>query len=123
MHSPIVHEPHQMPDRVYVHMQDVKSRSIRRLGYNPDTQQLVIQFYDSLPGLRTVYAPVPQEVYEGLLHAESMGQYLDENIRYTYDFALVDEEGLIDPEKTRERKASGSKEEDTGKDRAAGRAR
>lgn len=114
MHSPIVHEPHQMPDRVYVHMKDVKSRSIRRVGYNPDTRQLVIQFYDSLPGLRTVYAPVPQDVYEALLRADSMGQYLDENIRYTYDFALVDEEGLIDPEKTRRSKATGGQDSDKG---------
>lgn len=108
MHSPIVHESHEMPDRVYVRMQDVKSRSIRRVGYNPETRQLVIHFYDSLPRLRTVYAPVPQEVYEALMQADSMGQYLDENIRYTYDFALVDEEGLIDPEKTRASKVSGN---------------
>lgn len=98
MHSPIVHEPHQRPDQVVVHMEDVKSRSIRRLGYNPDTQQLVVHFYDSLPGLRTVYAPVPEEVYQGLLNAGSMGQYLDENIRYTYDFSLVHEENLIEPD-------------------------
>lgn len=110
MHSPIVHEPHRKPDRVHVHMKDVKSRSIRRVGYNPDTKQLVIQFYDSLPCLRTVYAPVPQDVYEALLRADSMGQYLDENIRYTYDFALVEEEDLIDPEKTRESRATGGRD-------------
>ena len=97
MHSPIVHETHSKPDHVTVHMEDVKSRSIRRVGYNPDTQQLVIQFYDSLPGLRTVYSPVPRELYDGLMQAKSMGQYLEEHIRYTYDFALVDEDGLIDP--------------------------
>jgi hypothetical protein len=104
MNSPIVHEKHTRPDQVVVHMQDVKSRSIRRLGYNPETQQLVIQFYDSLPGLRTVYSPVPQDVVDGLLNAKSMGQYLEEHIRYTYDFALVDEDGLVDPEKTRQRR-------------------
>jgi len=114
MHSPIVHEPHRKPDRVYVHMQDVQSRSIRRLGYNPETQQLVIQFYDSLPGLRTVYSPVPQEVFDGLMNADSMGRYLDENIRYTYEFNLVDEEGLIDPETTRRSKESGKTDRDKG---------
>lgn len=98
MQSPIVHQPHERPSRVVVRMQDVKSRSIRRLGYNPEAEQLVIQFYDSLPGLRTVYSPVPEDVYQGLLNAESMGQYLDENIRYTYDFSLVDDEDLIDPD-------------------------
>lgn len=96
MPSPIVHQPHTRPDQVVVKMQDVKSRSIRRLGYNPETQQLVVHFYDSLPGLRTVYAPVPQELYEGLMNAKSMGQYLDEHIRYTYDFSLVHEENLIE---------------------------
>lgn len=98
MHSPIVHEPHERPDQVVVRMENVKSRSIRRIGYNPGTQQLVIQFYDSLPGLRTVYAPVPQELYDGLVNAGSMGQYLDEHIRYTYDFSLVHEENLIEPD-------------------------
>lgn len=77
-------------------MQDVKSRSIRRVGYNADTQQLVVQFYDSLPGLRTVYKPVPREHYDGLMDAKSMGQYLDEHIRYTYDFSLVHEENLVE---------------------------
>lgn len=93
----IAHEPHPMPERVRVRMDNVESRSIRRVGYNPETQQLVIQFYDSLPGLRTVYTPVPNEVYEGLMSADSMGRYLEENIRYNYDFSLVDEDDLIDP--------------------------
>lgn len=97
MTSPIVHEPHQRPDRVEVRMEDVKSRSIRRIGYNDETQQLVIHFHDSLPGLRTVYAPVPREEYEALKNAPSMIQYLDEHIRYTYDFALVHEENLVEP--------------------------
>jgi len=83
-------------------MQNVKSRSIRRLGFNPETQQLVIQFYDSLPGLRTVYSPVPEEIFDGLMNAKSMMQYLEEHIRYTYDFALIDEDGLVAPEKTRQ---------------------
>lgn len=97
MTSPIVHEPHQRPDRVVVRMEGVKSRSIRRVGYNDETQQLVIQFYDSLPGLRTVYAPVPREQYDALMNSDSMGQYVDEHIRYTYDFALVHEENLVEP--------------------------
>jgi len=94
----IAHEPHERPDRVYVHMENVESRSIRRVGYNPKTQQLVIQFYDSLPGLRTVYSPVPQEIFEGLMKADSMGRFLEENIRYNYDFSLVNEKNLVDPD-------------------------
>lgn len=97
MSRSIAHEPHERPDRVDVRMDNVESRSIRRVGYNPATQQLVIQFYDSLPGLRTVYSPVPHEVYEGLMAAESMGRYLEENIRYNYDFSLVQEDNLVDP--------------------------
>ena len=97
MTSSIVHDKHTRPRQVTAHMQDVNSRSIRRVGYNEDTQQLVIQFYDSLPGLRTVYSPVPKEVYEGFMQAKSMGKYLDEHIRYTYDFALIDDDHLIDP--------------------------
>lgn len=104
MTSSIVHDKHTRPEHVVVHMENVDSRSIRRLGYNPDTEELVIQFHDSLPGLRTVYSGVPQEVVDGLLNAEVKAQYLEENIRYLYDFALIDEDGLIDPEKTRQRK-------------------
>lgn len=100
MTSSIVHEKHERPSKVVCHMQDVQSRSIRRVGYNEDTQQLVIHFYDSLPGLRTVYSPVPRDVYEGLMNAPSMGKYLEENIRYVYDFALVDEENLHEPGQT-----------------------
>ncbi len=99
MTSSIVHEKHERPRRVTCQMHDVTSRSIRRVGYNPDTQQLVIQFYDSLPGLRTVYSPVPREVYDGLMNADSMGKYLEDNIRYVYDFALIDDEHLIEPDR------------------------
>jgi len=102
MSNSIAHEPHRKPDQVHVRMENVESRVIRRVGYNPDTQQLVIHFHDSLPSLRTVYAPVPREVYEGLLAADAMGQYLDENIRYNYDFSLVDEEDLLDPDQNRQ---------------------
>ncbi|MEX1082348.1 MAG: KTSC domain-containing protein [Halofilum sp. (in: g-proteobacteria)] len=102
MHSPIVHQPHRKPDHVCVRMQPVESQSIRRLGYNADSQQLVIHFYDSLPGLRTVYAPVPSEIYEQLCASDAMGRYVDEHIRYAYDFALVKEEALIDPDGARE---------------------
>lgn len=94
----IAHEPHEKPERVAVRMENVESRSIRRVGYNPETQQLVIQFYDSLPGLRTVYSPVPPEVHEGLMAADSMGRYLEEHIRYQFDFSLVNEEDLVDPD-------------------------
>lgn len=98
MHSPIVHQPHRKPDYVRVRMQPIRSRSIRRLGYNPETQQLVLHFYDSLPGLRTVYAPVPREVYDQLLASEAKGRFVDDHIRYAYDFALVREENLADPD-------------------------
>jgi len=94
----IAHAPHERPDRVRVRMENVESRSIRRVGYNPETRQLVIQFYDSLPGLRTVYSPVPRDVYEGLMAADSMGRFLEENIRYSYDFSLIEDEQIVDPE-------------------------
>lgn len=100
MHSPIVHQPHEKPDHVCVRMQPVDSSSIRRLGYNPESRQLVVHFTDSLPGLRTVYAPVPRDMYQQLLEADSMAQFLDEHIRYTYDFALLPEERLVDPDET-----------------------
>lgn len=98
MHSPVVHQPHEHPSRVQVRMRPVDSSSIRRLGYNPETQQLVVHFHDSLPGLRTVYSPVPADLVEQLLAADSMGRFLDEHIRYTYDFSLVREQDLVNPD-------------------------
>jgi hypothetical protein len=99
MSSPVVHQPHERPAQVRVRMRPIEgSSSIRRLGYNPETQQLVVHFYDSLPGLRTVYSPVPPQLFEQLLAAESMGQFVEQNIRYTYDFSLVREDALVDPE-------------------------
>lgn len=98
----IVHEPHTRPESVHVRMENVESPSIRRVGYNPETQQLVIHFHDSLPGLRTVYSPVPREYYEGLMASDCMGQYLHENIRYHFDFSLVEEDSLIDPAKAQQ---------------------
>ncbi len=98
MTSPIVHRPHGRPDRVVVEMKEVESRSIRRVGYNDETQQLVVHFHDSLPGLRTVYEPVPREHYDALVGSRSMGAYLDEHIRYVYDFSLVNEANLVRPD-------------------------
>lgn len=98
MHSPVVHQPHAKPERVCVRMHEVDSSSIRRLGYNPETQQLVVHFYDSLPGLRTVYSPVPPALVDQLLAAQSMGRFLEQYIRYTYDFSLVREEALASPD-------------------------
>jgi hypothetical protein len=98
MPSPVVHQPHERPKQVRVRMRAVDSSSIRRIGYNPETQQLVVHFHDSLPGLRTVYSPVPAELFEQLLAADSMGQFLEQYIRYTYDFSLVREEALVSPD-------------------------
>jgi hypothetical protein len=99
MSSPVVHQPHERPAQVRVRMRPIEgSNSIRRLGYNPETQQLVVHFYDSLPELRTVYSPVPPQLFEQLLAADSMGQFVEQHIRYTYDFSLVREEALVDPE-------------------------
>jgi lysyl-tRNA synthetase class 2 len=59
----------------------VSSSVIRWFGYDPEKQELDVEF---VSGSRYRYAPLPAEIYAGLEEAKSKGQYFDANIRERY---------------------------------------
>lgn len=60
----------------------VQSSNIKKVGYNPDTLLLEIEFRG---GVRYVYKDVPASVYEFMLRIDqaggSIGEWFHENIR------------------------------------------
>lgn len=50
----------------------VSSSNLRAVGYDPDREELTIQFHDS--GVYT-YINVPKHIYDGLMSASSKGSY------------------------------------------------
>ncbi len=63
--------------------QKVESSMLREVGYDPETRTLEVEFTS---GGVYEYYDVPPEVYDGLLRAESYGQYFQANIRDTYPY-------------------------------------
>ena len=58
-------------------LKPVKSSRIVKVGYDPNTQDLVIEF---TRGGRYIYHNVEQMIYEMLLAAESIGKYFEQHI-------------------------------------------
>jgi hypothetical protein len=61
----------------------VESSMISAAGYEPETRTLVVLFTS---GKAYEYLDVPQEVYDGLLAAESKGQYMNSQVIDVYDY-------------------------------------
>lgn len=53
----------------------VSSRSLRELGYDPDTQALEVLFHN---GSLYRYEQVPPEVVQALLEADSLGRHFNQ---------------------------------------------
>ena len=64
----------------------VESSMIQAVGYDPDTQELEIVFNS---GNVYRYVNVPQKEYEGLMSADSKGQYMRANIIDVYPYHRV----------------------------------
>lgn len=64
-------------------MQEVSSSNIRELGYDEDTQTMGVVFHN---GNLYHFLDVPQEVYEELLGASSVGQQFNLSIRGQYEY-------------------------------------
>ena len=67
-----------MPEMHYV-----DSSNVEAIGYDPDTQELYVQFIKS-GGY--VYLDVEEWVFDEFLQAESKGQYLNQNIKGVYNY-------------------------------------
>jgi KTSC domain len=61
----------------------VSSSNISQVAYDPDAQTLHIQFSN---GSVYRYSDVPQDEYEGLLSAASVGSYFADNIKNGYSY-------------------------------------
>jgi hypothetical protein len=65
----------------------VESSMIASVGYDPEAQELEVEFNNS--GQVYVYYEVPKEEYDGLMAAESKGIYMHNNIIDSYGYARV----------------------------------
>lgn len=69
-----------------IERQPVTSSNLKSVGYDPETRILEIEFQR---GQVYHYQGVPQEVYDGLMAAESPGRYFASEIRPTYDSGVI----------------------------------
>jgi len=68
-----------MVDMIYV-----DSSNIEAIGYDPNAQELHVQF---LSGITYVYYNVPENVYEEIMDAPSKGSYFNRIIKGVYEYA------------------------------------
>ncbi|HEX3661367.1 MAG TPA: KTSC domain-containing protein [Acidobacteriaceae bacterium] len=64
----------------------VNSSNIASVGYDADSQTLEIEFNN---GGVYQYSGVPQEIYGGMMSADSKGKYFHANINKTYPFSKL----------------------------------
>jgi len=64
----------------------VDSSNVAEIGYDLNTQTLEVQFKE---GNVYQYFDVPQGVYEGLMSANSKGQFLNKEIKVNYRYAKL----------------------------------
>ena len=72
--------------RFIVRLQAVQSEMLNRVGYDPAVWILEVVFH-TLDHYR--YFKVPPDEYEGLMSAESIGQYMQKHIIGRYDYERV----------------------------------
>lgn len=66
-----------MPEMHYV-----DSSNIEAVGYDPDSQQLYVQFLKS--GATYVYYDIEEWIFQELMQADSKGTYLNNQIKPRY---------------------------------------
>lgn len=64
----------------------VSSSNVASVGYDQPTSTLVVEFKN---GNVYQYFDVPEQVYEGLLQANSVGAYLNQAVKLSYRYARV----------------------------------
>lgn len=66
-------------ERVFVH-----STSLSSVGYDPATETLEVEF---LEGEVYQYYNVPEDIYDQLMRADSLGQFFNTYIRNEYPYS------------------------------------
>ena len=64
----------------------VSSSNIASIGYDANSQTLEVEF---LNGGVYQYFDVPQHIYNGIMSADSHGQYLAQNIKGVYRYSKI----------------------------------
>jgi len=64
-------------------LHEVESTTFSHVGYDPAARQLTVVFRDG--GETYVYKGIAPDVYQGLLAADSIGQYYHANIRDKFE--------------------------------------
>jgi hypothetical protein len=67
-----------------VEMNYVESSNVEQVGYDVDAMELHVKFKNS--EFMYVYLEVPQGIYDGLLVADSVGSYLNREVKSIYKF-------------------------------------
>ena len=62
----------------------VQSSALEQVSYDPKSQTLCATFRDS--GRTYIYDEVPEEVYDSLLFADSLGAYFNTHIRDCFSY-------------------------------------
>lgn len=70
----------------------VESSNLESVGYDDESQMMYVHFLAKRTWPRTlyVYFDVPLEVYEGLLAADSHGQYFNAYVRNVYQYERLE---------------------------------
>lgn len=66
--------------------QAVTSSNIASIGYDASSQTLEVEF---LNGSVYQYFDVPQHIYNGIMSADSHGQYIAQNIKGVYRYSKI----------------------------------
>jgi hypothetical protein len=67
-------------------MIEVESSTIKKIGYSYPDKKLIVEFKS---GGIYHYKEVPEEIFEELKTCESIGKFLNENIKKKYEFEAV----------------------------------
>ena len=67
-------------------LKPVKSSNLQKVGYDPASQKLVVQFRN---GAFYEYKNVPSETYDSMMRAPSVGKYFSEFVRNRFSFDRV----------------------------------
>ena len=71
-----------MPEKIYV-----QSSNVEAVAYEADTMTLHVWFNSNS---HYTYSGVPEDLYEGLLYADSVGSFLNREIKGTYDYSQLE---------------------------------
>jgi hypothetical protein len=75
-----------LEERKTMEREPVNSSNVASVGYDPQTMTLEVEFLD---GAVYQYCDVPEDEYTGLLSADSVGGYLNNNIKGRYRYARI----------------------------------